>query len=189
MATLLATLMVENHKADEVTTIDSIASQEEFDKAVANREITRSRHPEYPFSIYKYSQSTTYSKNWNDITLSSRGLIVNDETGEILARPFTKFFNYSEHNTPPELMTGKVTVAEKLDGSLGILYRTPDGMRISTAGGFQSAQADHATEIYRERYDGKWKPHRVVHQVHAIQRKSFHRKTQRTLLLYLNDSS
>lgn len=163
--------MVETHKAEEQsspTYIDSIAPAEAFAKAVENREISRSRHPDYPYSIYKYSQSTTYEKNWNDITLASRGLIVNDETGEILARPFPKFFNYSEHNTPEYLMTGKVVVAEKLDGSLGILYPTPDGLKISTAGGFQSAQADHATAIYQERYDGKWKPRKNVTYLYEI---------------------
>jgi RNA ligase len=140
------------------TFINAIATQEEFDAAHKNQEVSRQRHPEYPFSIYKYSQSTTFSKNWNTVTMASRGLIVNDETGEILARPFPKFFNYSEHATPAELMTGPIVVAEKADGSLGILFPTPDGLQISTAGGFQSPQAAHATEVYRERYEGNWKP-------------------------------
>lgn len=142
--------------------LDVIATPEEFAQAVANNEITQGRHPDYPYSIYKYSQSTTYSKNWNDVTRASRGLIVDNETNEILARPFGKFFNYSEHATPPELMTGPITVSEKLDGSLGISYPTPDGLQISTAGGFQSPQAEHATAIYRERYEGNWKPRKGV---------------------------
>lgn len=142
--------------------LDVIATPEEFAQAVANGEITQGRHPDYPYSIYKYSQSTTYSKNWNDVTMASRGLIVDNETNEILARPFGKFFNYSEHATPPELMTGPITVSEKLDGSLGISYPTPDGLQISTAGGFQSPQAEHATAIYRERYEGNWKPRKGV---------------------------
>jgi len=153
---------------DAKTFIDAIATQEEFDAAYKNQEVSRQRHPEYPFSIYKYSQSTTFSKNWNKITRASRGLIVNDETGEILARPFPKFFNYSEHATPAELMTGPIVVAEKADGSLGILYPTPDGLQISTAGGFQSPQAAHATEVYRERYDGKWTPRKGYTYLYEI---------------------
>lgn len=139
--------------------IDSIASQQAFDEAALARRVSRTRHPEFPYSIYKYSQQTTYKKDWDDITLASRGLIVNDETGEIMARPFSKFFNYNEDSVPKELMTGPVVVMEKLDGSLGITYRAPNGeMRISTAGGFSSEQAEHATKIYSERYEGKWNP-------------------------------
>jgi len=138
--------------------IDSIASAEDFALAVINQEITKQGHPVYPYSIYKYSQSTTYNRNWNDITMASRGLVVNDETGEILARPFSKFFNYNEPSVPFELMKGEISVSEKLDGSLGISYPTPEGLQITTAGGFQSAQAAHATEIYRRMYEGKWEP-------------------------------
>ena len=150
------------------TFIDAIATQEEFAAAHKNQEVSRQRHPEYPFSIYKYSQSTTFSKNWNTITMASRGLIVNDETGEILARPFPKFFNYSEHATRAELMTGPIIVAEKMDGSLGILYPTPDGLQISTAGGFQSPQAAHATEVYRDRYEGNWTPRKGYTYLYEI---------------------
>lgn len=144
------------------TFIDAIAPIETFERAAKNIEVTRQRHPEYPFSIFKYSQSTTYSKNWNDVTMASRGLIINDETNEILARPFSKFFNYSEDKTPLELMTGPMSITEKLDGSLGISYPTPDGLQISTAGGFQSPQAAHATALYREKYEGNWKPRKGV---------------------------
>jgi RNA ligase len=143
---------------DGPTPIDVIAPIQAFEDAERNKDITRQRHPDYPYSICKYSQSTVFTKKWNEVTLASRGLVINDETGEIVARPFGKFFNYSEGKTPPELMTGPITVAEKLDGSLGISYMTPDGMQITTAGGFQSEQAAHATALYREKYEGNWKP-------------------------------
>lgn len=142
--------------------IDAIAPIEAFEKAYANKEVSRQRHPDYPYSIFKYSQSTTYTKNWNDVTLASRGLVINDETNEILARPFGKFFNYSEGATPPELMQGPISVTEKLDGSLGISYQTPDGMKITTAGGFTSDQAAHANALYQEKYEGNWKPRKGV---------------------------
>lgn len=143
---------------DSFVHIDTIAPIEEFYAAADRGEIYRQKHPTLPYSIFKYSPITQYSKNWNEITLASRGLIINDETGEIVARPFSKFFNYSEHATPEELMTGPVTVAEKLDGSLTISMPTPDGLVLNTAGGFQSSQGAHATKIYRERYEGKWNP-------------------------------
>lgn len=145
------------------TFIDEIASREEFDRMVAERLVSKQGHPIYPYSIYKYSQSATYSKTWNDVTLASRGLIVHDETGEILARPFDKFFNYNEDNVPKHLLTGDIHVTEKLDGSLGISFLNPAGeLEISTAGGFQSDQAAHATALYNERYKGKWEPREGV---------------------------
>jgi RNA ligase len=144
------------------TFIDTIATQAEFDAAVAAGQISRQRHPLYPYSIYKYSQITTYQRNWNTITMASRGLVVNDETGEIVARPFSKFFNHNEDTAPLELMRGRISVSEKLDGSLGLMINTPDGVQITTAGGFQSPQAAHATKLYQEKYDGKWKPRKDV---------------------------
>lgn len=146
----------------EATSIDVIAPLEKFVEAHKNGEVSRQHHPDYPYSIFKYSQATTFSKNWNDITLASRGLVVNNETGEILARPFGKFFNYSEGATPAELMVGPMVVSEKLDGSLAISYQTPDGLQITTAGGFQSEQAAHATALYREKYEGNWSPREGV---------------------------
>jgi RNA ligase len=152
----------------EPTYIDAIASMAEFEAADANDQINRGHHTDYPFSIFKYSQMTTFKKDWNPITMASRGLIINDETGEILARPFGKFFNYSEGVTPAELMVGPMNVSEKLDGSLGITYMTPDGLQISTAGGFQSPQAEHATALYREKYEGKWEPRKGTTYLYEI---------------------
>lgn len=141
------------------TFIHAIASREEFDEMVKKRLIFKQSHPEYPYSIYKYSQNATYSKSWNEITLAARGLIIHDETDEILARPFPKFFNYNEESVPTHLLKGEIHVTEKLDGSLGISFINPNGdLEISTAGGFQSEQAAHANKIYNERYKGKWEP-------------------------------
>lgn len=154
-----AFLAAKQSKENTPTFIDDIASREEFDRMVAERLVSKQSHPEYPYSIYKYSQSATYTKTWNEVTLASRGLIIHDETGEILARPFDKFFNYNEDNVPKHLLVGDIHVTEKLDGSLGISFINPDGdLEISTAGGFQSEQAAHATKIYNERYKGKWEP-------------------------------
>jgi RNA ligase len=149
---------VASQLGDSFVHVDVIAPIEDFYAAADRGEIYRQTHPNLPYSIFKYSPITQYSKNWNDVTLASRGLVINDETGEIVSRPFGKFFNYSEHATPEELMTGPVTVAEKLDGSLGISMQTPNGLVITTSGGFQSSQGAHATKIYRERYEGNWKP-------------------------------
>ena len=140
--------------------VDMIASVEDFRRAVKEKRITEGNHTEYPeYAIFKYTPITVGRKDWDAITMASRGLIVNTETGEILARPFSKFFNYNEISAPQEIMSGPISVTEKLDGSLGISYPDREGrMRISTAGGFQSEQGAHATKILQEKYEGKWEP-------------------------------
>jgi RNA ligase len=45
-----------------------------------------------------------------------------------------------------------VRVFDKMDGSLGILYPTSQGMAVATRGSFTSEQALKATEILHEKY-------------------------------------
>lgn len=142
--------------------VDSIASLEEFEAEVAAGYVSVTKHPdpEIPYVVLDYTPSTTYEKRWNDVTMNSRGLIVNYETGEIVARPFPKFFNDNESNEYNEFSrTGPVVVSNKEDGSMGTLYFTPAGSpEISTRGSMRSDQAKHASELYQERYAGKWEP-------------------------------
>jgi RNA ligase len=108
-------------------------------------------HPNAPLRIYDYTQRTQYEQKWTPETLASRGLIVHDDD-RVWARPFPKFFNAAEHETLP--VDELFEVYDKLDGSLGILYRHPltSEWCISTRGSFVSEQAIHATELVRTRY-------------------------------------
>lgn len=114
-------------------------------------------HPTEPLTIYNYAPKAQYENVWNDVTRKCRGLIVNYRTGEVVARPFEKFFNYeqvaNEHPVEP------FEVYEKMDGSLGILYPTRDGWAVATRGSFASDQALHATALLNERY-GDFEPAR-----------------------------
>lgn len=109
-------------------------------------------HPDYPYAIYCYTKQAMFDREWNDVTKVCRGLIVNEDTGEILARPFKKFFNFGEPDAPVFGQTDWVTVYDKIDGSLGIAYDTPDGPAIATKGSFTSDQAVKATELLRTKY-------------------------------------
>jgi RNA ligase len=77
-------------------------------------------HPTLPLSIYNYSRSCQYGGQWDDITLNCRGLVLDNE-GNIIAKPFPKFFNYEEH-TADEIPNEPFEVFEKMDGSLGIYF-------------------------------------------------------------------
>lgn len=110
-------------------------------------------HPEFPeLRIYCYTNGAVIAGEWNDVTKKCRGLIVNWDTKEILARPFDKFFNLGESAQTIELFPDDdVIVYDKVDGSLGILYRRPDGLiAVATKGSFISEQAVKATKMIRK---------------------------------------
>lgn len=94
--------------------------------------------------LFNYTQMAQFAGRWNWFERNSRGLILNAHTGEVAARPFPKFFNYGER--VPAESAQIVSITEKMDGSLGILYRTADGYRIATRGSFTSDQAIWAME-------------------------------------------
>lgn len=76
---------------------------------------------------------------------------MNVKTGHVLARPFPKFFNYDEHvNAGGQVPVAKPDVYDKLDGSLGILYKLGDSWMIATRGSFTSDQAQWATKWLNE---------------------------------------
>ncbi len=101
--------------------------------------------------IFNYTHAAQYAGEWTFLERVCRGLIINRVTGEIVARPFEKFFNWAErgHKAHGHL----VTVTEKIDGSLGILYRDQGQYKISTRGTFDSEQAIWATKFLQEHYD------------------------------------
>lgn len=158
---VIATLNKDPNK-DPGLYIDSIAPLEDFRKAAVEGLIDVRMHddPSVPYAILNYSKLAQYTKAWNEVTVNARGLIVDVRTGEIIARPFTKFFNDGEevpngYNDFPR--AGRVIATDKQDGSLGIGYRLPDGTySIATRGSMGSEQAIHATQLYVEKYAGKW---------------------------------
>jgi RNA ligase len=127
-------------------------------------------HPTFPYTIYNYTDQAMWDKAWNDVTTQCRGLIV-DAQGDIIARPWKKFFNYGEYNgeinpgraAGPEKrlldMHSLVQTTDKYDGSLGILYPTPQGHSIATRGSFTSEQAVRASFIWYKRYAEMPVPH------------------------------
>lgn len=111
--------------------------------------LTSQKHPEVDLWIFNYTAKSQYDRYWTNETIMSRGLIVSS-AGEIVARPFEKFFNLDEY--VGELPDEPFGVYEKLDGSLGILYWIDDKPTIATRGSFMSKQAIAAMEILQRKY-------------------------------------
>ncbi len=129
------------------------------------RLVTLRKHPHQDLWIANYSQECQFNRTWNHDTIQCRGLIIT-ESGRIVARPFKKFFNFSElqgmrnklwdlyHIHYSEIWNKPFTAYEKMDGSLGIYFRMPNGKwEWATRGSFESDQAVKAREIWKSKYD------------------------------------
>lgn len=108
-------------------------------------------HKSLPLRLYVHTRKAVLENFWDEITTKCRGLIV-DVSGEVIARPFEKFFNVDTDWRPETLISNlpltRPTIAEKLDGSLGILYTWGGKSYIATKGSFFSEQAIWASEWY-----------------------------------------
>ena len=97
----------------------------------------KQKHPTLPLSIWNYSPEVQYSQKWDEITLMCRGLVT-DDRGNVVAKPFNKFFNIEENRHTP---TEDFEVFEKMDGSLGIVFKYNGEVIYATRGSFTSDQA------------------------------------------------
>lgn len=126
--------------------IDKAVVQEYIDQ----KYITCKKHPDAELYIYNYTKKAQIDKKWDEITMMCRGLIT-DQEGTILYRPFKKFFNLEEHRMNlQKLPDCGFVIHEKMDGSLGILYKVNGTYAIATRGSFTSDQALHATKVLQK---------------------------------------
>ena len=124
-----------------------------LNKHVSDGNVNVQKHKDFDYYIYNYAQTVQFEKLWDEVTIDSRGLIL-DGVGNIIARPFQKFFNLKEHDIKDIPFDLPYTVFEKMDGSLGITYKGEDGkVYIATRGSFESEQAIKATEMLHTNSD------------------------------------
>lgn len=141
--------------------MNTLPALSEFLKEEQNKTIRATR--KNGLVSFKYTEQTVYARNWNAVTLNSRGIIFEESTGKVIARPFKKFFNFSELcnndgslndngkalSAYPEFvpnLAGKFRSSDKMDGSCGIVYKYQDKYFVNTCGSFNSSQAVWATE-------------------------------------------
>ncbi len=121
-----------------------------LEQLIRDKYVSVQKHPQAELYIYNYTPLTQFDRNWNEITLACRGLIL-DREYNIIARPFPKFFNLEEHQNK-EIPREPFEVYNKLDGSLGILYWLAGKPKIATRGSFSSEQAEIGTKILERKY-------------------------------------
>ena len=111
--------------------------------------LIKQTHPELPLTIWNYSQTTQYAGKWDGVTLMTRGLVTDNETGEIVARPFKKFFNLEENR---HTSTNEFEVYNKMDGSLIIAFYLYGSWVFASRGSFTSEQAKAASKLFYKKY-------------------------------------
>lgn len=122
--------------------------------------VERKSHKVFPYDIYCYSRQTEFMNKWdNDTILQARGLIIDRTTGELIARPFDKFFNLGTYDKVEDFDADtKVQAYDKLDGCFAICYLSPDGVPFWTSkGSFNSDESFHMNK-FAKRNLGDWVP-------------------------------
>ena len=101
--------------------------------------------------LFNYTARAQYAYRWNFFERVSRGLILNAETGDVVARGFDKFFNWMEGGRCTNASI--VSVTEKMDGSLILGYYWKGDWHYATRGSLDSDQALWAKEYARRNFD------------------------------------
>ena len=148
-----------------------IPKLEDFYKALEENRV--SMHESGNYVGFKYNINTTFNQLWDDVTINARGITFDKTTGEIVARPFKKFFNHTELMTVDGVLTtlgeklkpeyrpnliGKFRSMNKLDGSLGITFwdkysDKENKWRVKTGGSFTADQSVWAQEWLYQNVD------------------------------------
>lgn len=138
---------------------------EALDVEIAGGYVRRTVSQDGRVAVLNYTEKAQYEPRWNAITRNCRGLVIDPKSGEVLARGFPKFFNLHDHaegnrhGLPPVPDEPPVDVAEKVDGSLGILVHDGERWRIVTRGSADSEQARYATErLLPPLFEYPWAP-------------------------------
>ncbi len=117
---------------------------EYFEKGLVYKQV----HQTLPLIIWNYSETVQFDNLFDDVLIQTRGLVT-DTYGNVIARPFKKFFNIEENKHTP---TSDFDVYMKMDGSLGILFYYGGEWILATRGSFTSDQAIKGTELLKK-YD------------------------------------
>src|SRR5262245_12322157 len=76
----------------------------------------------HTMALYNYTEQCERERAWDETTRRCRGLILEENTGRVVALPFDKFFNLGQMpETGAEALPWQLpsAVVEKYDGTLG----------------------------------------------------------------------
>jgi len=120
-----------------------------------NSLVTVDFHPDIPVLLLNYTQVAhntlhEFPQGWTMPLRQCRGIIF-DFAGNLVAKPFQKFFNYREHpETSSFPKNTYFTATQKKDGHLGIIFEFKGKLYITTRGSFSSPTVELAQKMLNQ---------------------------------------
>ena len=131
---------------------------EKLSEEVKNGYVTVHENPDKKIFNYAYSRLTEQENHWNEITLRTRGLIL-DSNGRIIFNCPRKFFNFQQNNFANDTykrLKDDFKIYEKLDGSaIWVVNDSEYGFVVSSKSSFTSEHSAWAKEIIEQKFKEK----------------------------------
>lgn len=106
-------------------------------------------------SSFNFTRDAFYDKHWDEATISARGLFIDTQTGNIVARAYNKFFNINERQDTKMISVrgkleteGSAVAYKKYNGYLGILSYYNDDLQFHSKSTNQGNFATWFKEIF-----------------------------------------
>jgi tRNA splicing ligase len=123
----------------------------DYAKLEAYYSITANFHPSDDRVILNYSQIDS-PKN-SPIVQECRGLVLDRNTGKIIAKGFNRFFNYGECDTDKNFDFEGCTATHKEDGSIILLYYYNGEWRVNTRNSYADGYVVDGVMTWRQLFD------------------------------------
>ncbi|MFA5758757.1 MAG: RNA ligase [Clostridia bacterium] len=96
-------------------------------------------------SVFCYTADCLFKHQWDFVSMTARGLVLDTKNKCVVATPMMKFFNYEQvHNFIKPSVSFKAY--ETMDGVLGIIYYYNNRWNVSTKGSFSTEYGAWAQE-------------------------------------------
>lgn len=107
------------------------------------------RHPSLPLIGFKYNMLE--SPKAHDVVRDCRGIVLEEHTWDVVAKPFRRFFNAGEDNRAfARFNWDGFTATTKEDGSLILLYHYRDRWHVNTSGSFGLGECGDSGQTWRQ---------------------------------------
>lgn len=122
---------------------EGVESVGDLVKQLSNHPLVREKPQGGNISSFNFKKKAFYNKIWDHINVKARGLYVNTNTKEIVARGYDKFFNYGERPLKYPLAF-PVHVYQKENGYLGLVGYNgeEDELYITSKSSYNSEHAE-----------------------------------------------
>ncbi|MCL2682251.1 MAG: T4 RnlA family RNA ligase [Bacteroidales bacterium] len=130
-----------------------------LEKYVQDKNICCEKHPSEELYLYGYALNS--ETKWDEISVHCRGIILN-EFGDVVERPFPKFWTYRQYlskntvllseNKVLKIPKCKFRILEKIDGTMVTLYWINDKPYLATQRSFTNIKAVEATKLLYGKY-------------------------------------